>query len=133
MRLDMHSLTGTDTASSVSWRAQAACARAKELEEAGEFEKARKAIGDFWQRIGDAPRVEGLSNIARAEVLLRAGALSGWIGSAGQITGAQEIAKDLISKSAGEFAKLDWLSVSPKRVSTHRFVTGAKVRLKKLE
>ncbi len=106
MKIDMHSLTGIEAGSSVSTRAHAACARAKEFEEAGEFEKARKAIGEFWQRIGDAPRAEGLSDIARAEVLLRAGALSGWIGSARQITGAQEIAKDLISQSAGEFERL---------------------------
>lgn len=96
----------TDTSDSLSLRAQTGCARARELEEAGEFEKAREAISDFWQRIGDSPRVDDLSDVARAEVFLRAGTLSGWIGSARQITGAQSIAKDLISKSAGEFEKL---------------------------
>ena len=87
-------------------RAQAACARAKEREEAGEFEEAREAISEFWQRIGERPQVKGLDEIARAEVFLRAGALSGWIGSARQISGAQEIAKDLISESAATFEKL---------------------------
>ena len=91
---------------SLSDRALALCARAKDLEEAGEFEAARETISEFWQRIGEPPRVEGLTAIAQAELLLRAGTLSGWIGSAGQISGAQEIAKDVISKSAGAFEKL---------------------------
>lgn len=100
------SLQQNDTTSSLSERAQLLCARAKELEEAGEFEDARGAISEFWQRVGERPQVEGLDEIARAEVLLRAGALSGWIGSARQISGAQEIAKDLVSESAGAFEKL---------------------------
>lgn len=90
----------------LSLRAQSGCARAKELEEAGEFEDARSAISEFWQVIGERPQVDGMDEIARAEVLLRAGALSGWIGSARQFSGAQEIAKDLISESAGAFEKL---------------------------
>lgn len=92
--------------SSLTERALLVCARAKELEEAGEFEEARSAISEFWQRIGERPQVDGLDNTARAELLLRAGALSGWIGSARQLSGAQEIAKDLISESAGVFEEL---------------------------
>ena len=95
-----------DATSSLADRAQLVCARAKELEEAGEFEDARGAISEFWQRIGDRPQVEGLDNINRAEVLLRAGVLTGWIGSTRQLSGAQEIAKDLISESAGAFEEL---------------------------
>jgi len=92
--------------SSLTERARLVCARAKELEEAGEFEEARDAISEFWQRVGERPQVEGLDRIGRAEVLLRAGALSGWIGSARQLSGAQEIAKDLISESGGVFDEL---------------------------
>jgi tetratricopeptide (TPR) repeat protein len=106
MKLDMHSLSETEPASRLSSRAQSACARAKELEEAGEFEKAREEISEFWQRIGDPPRVEELTEIARAEVFLRAGTLCGWLGSARQITGAQAIAKDLITQSAQIFETL---------------------------
>src|SRR5688500_4241621 len=79
-------------------RAQMGCARAKVLEELGEFEAARDSLSEFWQRIGERPKVEGLDVIEQAEVILRAGALSGWIGSARQVPGAQEIAKDLISE-----------------------------------
>ncbi|MFN2514905.1 MAG: helix-turn-helix domain-containing protein [Pyrinomonadaceae bacterium] len=107
MKIDSAVLAQQKSTSSLSERAQLYCARAKELEEAGEFEEARGAISEFWQRIGDRPRVEGLNAIARAEVFLRAGALSGWIGSARQITGAQEIAKDLISEAARIFEEAD--------------------------
>jgi tetratricopeptide (TPR) repeat protein len=106
MKLDLISSTKNDTTFSLSMRAQTACARAKGLEETGDFEDAREALSEFWQRIGQRPRVEGLDEIGRAEVLLRAGALSGWLGSAQQITGAQEIAKDLISEGVGAFEKL---------------------------
>jgi tetratricopeptide (TPR) repeat protein len=82
------------------------CERAKQLEEAGKFEEARVALGEFWQRVGDRPKLEGLMEPVRAELLLRVGTLSGWIGSVRQIPGAQEIAKDLISESAAIFEKL---------------------------
>ena len=88
-------------------RARRLCNLAKLQEESGDFETARATIIDYWERVGDRPRVEGLDDISRAEVLLRAGALTGWIGSARQIPGAQEIAKDLISESASLFDKLD--------------------------
>lgn len=89
-----------------SEQARRACARAKQLEEAGKFEDARSALSEFWQRIGDRPRLEGLEGAVRAEVLLRVGALSGWIGSAKQIPGAQETGKDLISESSAIFEAL---------------------------
>lgn len=82
------------------------CERAKQLEEAGQFEEARLVLGEFWQRVGDRPKLEGLREPLRAELLLRVGTLSGWIGSTRQIPGAQEIAKDLISESAAIFEKL---------------------------
>src|SRR5918993_1193809 len=91
-------LTGT-----LNERAQSICAQAKQLEEASEFQDAREALAEFWQRIGDRPKVDGLNPEGQAEVLLRAGALSGWIGSAQHVAGAQEIAKDLISEAARIF------------------------------
>ncbi|MDQ6654036.1 MAG: tetratricopeptide repeat protein, partial [Acidobacteriota bacterium] len=107
MKIDSAVLAQQKSTFSLSQRPQLYCARARELEEAGEFEEARDAISEFWQRIGDRPRVDGLNAIARAEVFLRAGALSGWIGSARQITGAQEIAKDLISEAGRIFEEAD--------------------------
>jgi tetratricopeptide (TPR) repeat protein len=83
------------------------CANAKLLAQAGDFESARAALGDFWGRIGEPPRLQGLDEVGQAELLLRAGTLSGQIGSAQQIEGAQGIAKDLISRSFRIFQKLE--------------------------
>ncbi|HEV2912037.1 MAG TPA: sigma 54-interacting transcriptional regulator [Pyrinomonadaceae bacterium] len=63
-------------------------------------------MGELWHRIGERPQLEGLDRHAAATVLLRAGSLSGWIGSTMQIEGAQEIAKNLISESASIFKEL---------------------------
>jgi tetratricopeptide (TPR) repeat protein len=93
----------TVTTDGLTERAQLVCLQAKQLEEAGEFEAAREALSEFWQRIGERPKVDGLDAEGKAEVLLRTGALSGWIGSARQVTGAQEIAKDLVSEAARIF------------------------------
>ncbi|MEO7970962.1 MAG: helix-turn-helix domain-containing protein [bacterium] len=82
------------------------CQRAKALEEVAEYEAAREALHPYWNRIGPAPNLDGLSELEGAHVLLRAGTLSGWIGSAQQIPGAQEIAKDLISQAARVFERL---------------------------
>ncbi len=103
MKIETKTTQPETTTAAVSQRAVALCREAKDLEEMGDYEAARQRLTDYWQRIGDRPRVDGLDDLARAEVLLRAGALSGWIGSAQQITGAQETAKDLISEAARVF------------------------------
>lgn len=83
------------------------CRLAKALEETGDYEVARNVMSQLWQRIGERPKLDGLDESTGAEVLLRTGALSGWIGSAHQIEGAQEIAKDLISESIASFEVLN--------------------------
>ena len=88
-------------------RARLRCQLAKELQDAGDYEGARSAMGELWQRIGERPRLEGLDEAARAEVLLRAGALTGWIGSAKQFEGAQDKAKDLITEAMTLFGAVD--------------------------
>jgi transcriptional regulator with PAS, ATPase and Fis domain len=87
-------------------RARLRCKLAKELEEAGNYEAARNAMGELWQRIGEHPALEGLDKYTAAEVLMRAGALTGWIGSINQIAGAQEKAKDLLSECVALFETL---------------------------
>ncbi|MGH9903179.1 MAG: hypothetical protein ACRD68_15335, partial [Pyrinomonadaceae bacterium] len=94
------------SALNLSGGARARCRIARQFEEAGRYEAARNALGDLWQRIGERPNTEGLERGAAAEVLLRAGALAGWLGSVQQMEGAQEFAKDLISESAGIFDTL---------------------------
>ena len=88
---------------SVNDRAELCCEAAKEFENKGEYEKARNALRDYWSGIGERPKVEGLESNTSAEVLLRAGVLTGWIGSRNQITNAQERAKDLLSESQAIF------------------------------
>jgi tetratricopeptide (TPR) repeat protein len=83
------------------------CELAKNLEEAGEFESAMETLQPFWRGPSHRPDLSGLSALASAELLLRTGTLTGWLGSAKQISGAQEIAKDLLSESASMFSRLD--------------------------
>jgi tetratricopeptide (TPR) repeat protein len=82
------------------------CELAKTLEEAGEFERAAETLRSLWKGLPHRPDTEGLDDEAKAELLMRAGTLTGWLGSAKQVPGAQEIAKDLISESATLFETL---------------------------
>jgi tetratricopeptide (TPR) repeat protein len=82
------------------------CELAKNLEEAGEFESAAETLQPFWRGLLSRPKTTGLDEQASAELLLRTGTLTGWIGSARQVSGAQEVAKDLISESAAIFESL---------------------------
>jgi tetratricopeptide (TPR) repeat protein len=92
------------------WRdvqARQRCEKSRNLERAGDYEGARSALGKLWSRIGDRPRLAELSVDTQAEVLWRVGALSGWLGSANQIPGAQEFARDLLTESITLFESLD--------------------------
>jgi len=77
------------------------CRLAAEFMHAGQYESAREALGEHWRGVGERPNVEGLAEATAAEVLLQAGALSGWLG-----VGGQAAAKDLISESAGLFERI---------------------------
>jgi CheY-like chemotaxis protein/Tfp pilus assembly protein PilF len=87
-------------------RAQLSCRIAKQLEKAGEYEAAREALGEFWPQRNGQPKVEGLDDPTKAEVLLRVGALAGWLGGANQTEGSQENAKNLITQSMEIFEGL---------------------------
>jgi tetratricopeptide (TPR) repeat protein len=89
-------------------RAELRCQLARELEDGGEHEQAREALGDLWQGIGERPRVTGLERSTAAEVLLRAGVLAGWLGSLHEIKGSQESAKNLITESSRIFESLSY-------------------------
>ncbi len=92
-----------DPAVTRSERVTLRCRLSKELEESGDFEGARAALREVWQRVGERPALDGLDRRAAAEVLLAVGRLTGSIGSARQIEAAQETAKDLISESVSIF------------------------------
>ncbi|HEY0320645.1 MAG TPA: sigma 54-interacting transcriptional regulator [Pyrinomonadaceae bacterium] len=96
----------TNPGLSLDERAHIRCELAREMEDAGNYEAARNVLDTLWQRIGERPNLDGLNKLTAAEVLLRAGSLSGRIGSTRQIEGSQEIAKDLISESIALFEEL---------------------------
>jgi tetratricopeptide (TPR) repeat protein len=84
---------------SVNRRAELCCEAAKMLEYKGQYEKARKLLAAYWTRIEERPKLAGLELNTAGELLLRAGVLSGWIGSKNQVAESQETAKNLISES----------------------------------
>src|SRR5205085_9979060 len=95
-----------DQALTYDERARLRCQIAEDLEHRGQYEAARDALAELWQGVGQRPKLEGLTTLTAAELLLRAGSLSGWLGSAQQIEKAQEAAKDLISESITSFQSL---------------------------
>jgi tetratricopeptide (TPR) repeat protein len=89
-------------------RAELRCQIARQYEDTGQHEAARQVMGELWQRIGEHPNVEGLEPSIAGEVLLRAGVLTGWIGSCNQVEGAQEEARNLISEALNIFESLSY-------------------------
>ncbi|MCA1614664.1 MAG: hypothetical protein LC795_11095 [Acidobacteria bacterium] len=88
------------------------CRVAADLIHKGQYEGAREALGELWPGVGQRPEVKRLLPVTAAEVLLQSGTLTGWLGSARNVQGAQEQAKDLLSealrkfKSQGKHAKV---------------------------
>jgi tetratricopeptide (TPR) repeat protein len=102
--MDLQNLERLKVAHSVS--ALTCCQFAEELEEKGRYEEARKALADFWVRVGELPNLTGLNEEAKAELLLRVGSLTRWLGGAGQFSNAQETAKNIVSQSLEIFTQL---------------------------
>jgi CheY-like chemotaxis protein len=90
----------------LSERARLRIQLSKELEESGKYEEACEALRELWPRVNERPVLNGLDAATSAEVLCRVGVLTSCIGSAKQIEGAQEIAKNLISEAIGIFESL---------------------------
>jgi CheY-like chemotaxis protein len=95
-----------DPALTRNQRAQIRCQLAKQQEEVGNYEGARESLRELWGRIGDYPALDELDEATAADVLLRAGVLTGWIGSVKQIEHSQELAKNLINESLRKFEEL---------------------------
>jgi tetratricopeptide (TPR) repeat protein len=88
---------------SVGGRVELCCELARDFENKGEYEEAWEVLSGLWPAIDQRPDLTGLEPTIAAEVLLRAGVLTGFIGSKNQIAGAQETAKNLISESLTSF------------------------------
>ena len=91
---------------SLADRAEFACHLAKQLEKEGDYEGAREALSEFWLDPNQAPKLEGLADAAKANILLRVGAVVGWLGSANHTEGCQETSKDLITQALDIFERL---------------------------
>lgn len=94
-----------DPSLSKDQRVRLRCKVAGQLEEADKFDAALEVLDEVWSDVGELPSLSGLESETAAEVLLRAGALTAYIGSAKQIKGSQEVAKDLLTESLSIFEK----------------------------
>jgi tetratricopeptide (TPR) repeat protein len=83
---------------------------AADLIHRGQYEAAREALGELWLGVGQRPAVEEWPPAVEAEVLLQCGTLTGWLGSARNVSGAQEQAKDMLSEAARKFRSQEMLA-----------------------
>jgi CheY-like chemotaxis protein len=104
--LDRELRQADDTSLTAEERSRLRCERARRFERAGDFAAARAALGGLWRGVGHRPDLRGLGRWDAAELLLRAGVLTGRLGSAGQVAGAQEAGKNLITESLSVFEAL---------------------------
>lgn len=88
-------------------RAVLSCRLAKQLEKVGKYELAYEALAEFWPERDASPKVDGLEPLQQAEVLLRIGAIAGWLGSTDLIASGQETAKNILTISIEIFESLE--------------------------
>ena len=93
-------------------RALLRCGVAADLIHKGQYGAAAEALGELWPGAGRRPPLKALSPAAGAELLLRCGTLTGWLGSVGNVPGAQEQAKDLLSEAGRRFRSQGLLAKS---------------------
>lgn len=89
----------------LSEQVQASCTIAREKLEFGDYDAGCTALQPWW-KIGEWPKQVGLSQLAAAELLLTAGALSGWVASTRHVEGGQNCAERLLSGAIALFDHL---------------------------
>ena len=95
------------------------CAIAADLMHAGQYEAAREALGELWRGVGERPDVKKLPPVTAAEVLLQYGTLTGLLGHARNVAGAQEKAQDLLTEAAiRPDAAVALVRIDPKQAKT---------------
>jgi tetratricopeptide (TPR) repeat protein len=92
----------------VDFRAERACELAKYLENKGNYEEARQTLSAYWPDASARPELKDLAPGVAAELLLRAGVITGALAGKTELAGAQEAAKNLISESFGIFQSLHY-------------------------
>src|SRR5689334_5424116 len=80
-------------------RAELACQRARRFEDAGDYASAYAALVEYWPDRNMPPVIEGLPRSTQGDLLLRIGNVAALLESADQMTGTQDTAKNLITKS----------------------------------
>lgn len=86
------------------------CRVASDFIHKGQYEAAREALGELWLGVGHRPPIIKLPLAVEAELLLQCGALTGWLGSVRNVSGAQDAAKDMLSEAARKFGSQGMLS-----------------------
>ena len=107
MNLATQKTVDRGTSGEITERASQSCQLAKQLENLGEYEAACDALIEFWPNRHAPPNLNGLDPEGAAQILLRVGALAGWLGGVNQINGGQETAKNLITESIEIFESLE--------------------------
>lgn len=93
---------------SADFRVERACELAKYFENKGDYKEARLALGTYWPRPGEHPQLTDIAPSVAADLLLRAGVITGALGSTTELPDAQEAAKNLISESLSTFQSLSY-------------------------
>lgn len=95
-----------DPALSNDERALLRCQLSKQLTDLGDYDAAQDALGNLWVSDEAPPKPGELELPTLAEVLLRVGALMGWMGSSREIEGSEDLAKNLINEGLSIFKSL---------------------------
>jgi len=73
------------------------------LERRGRYEEALAELRHIWENTNSLPNVEGFSPREAAEIILRCGALIGFLGQIKQIPNSQEKSKNLLTEARNRF------------------------------
>lgn len=106
LRFKLETLRDQGRSLPINERARFGCELSKELEKIGEYERAYEALVELWPDRTQPPIIEGLDESTKAEVLLRCGALAGWLGGADPKESTLANAKDLLTQSFEIFQRL---------------------------
>ena len=76
------------------------------LERSGKYDEALAELRDIWDDITTFPNIEEYEPRAQAEIILRCGALIGFLGHNKQIPNSQEKSKNLLTEARNRFLKI---------------------------
>ena len=76
------------------------------LERSGKYDEALAELRDIWDDITTFPNVEEYEHREAAEIILRCGALIGFLGHNKQIPDSQETSKNLLTEARNRFLKI---------------------------